>query len=82
MYQNEPNPFTESTVIGFSLPEAGNYTLTIFDVTGKVVKVVTNEGQKGYNQESIDRNDISTGVMYYQLESNDYNATKKMIIIE
>jgi len=82
LYQNEPNPFTESTVIGFSLPEAGNYTLTIFDVTGKVVKVVTNEGQKGYNQESIDRNDISTGVMYYQLESNDYNATKKMIIIE
>jgi hypothetical protein len=82
LYQNEPNPFTESTVIGFSLPEAANYTLTIFDVTGKVVKVVTNDGQKGYNSESIDRKDISSGVMYYQLESNDYTATKKMIIIE
>jgi hypothetical protein len=82
LYQNEPNPFAESTVIGFSLPEAGSYTLTVFDVTGKVVKVVNAEGQKGYNSERLDRNDISSGVMYYQLESGEYTATKKMIIIE
>ena len=82
LYQNEPNPFTEVTVVGFSLPEAADYTLTVFDVTGKVVKVVTGSGQKGYNSETLDRKDIATGVMYYQLESNDYTATKKMIIIE
>jgi hypothetical protein len=82
LLQNEPNPFVEETVIGFNLPEAGNYTLTIFDVTGKVVKVVTAEGQKGYNAETLTRNDISSGVMYYQLESGEYTATKKMIIIE
>jgi hypothetical protein len=82
LYQNEPNPFAESTVIGFNLPEASNYTLTVFDVTGKVVKVISAEGQKGYNSERLDRKDISTGVMYYQLESGEYTATKKMIIIE
>jgi hypothetical protein len=82
LLQNEPNPFVEETVIGFNLPEAANYTLTIFDVTGKVVKVVTAEGQKGYNAETLTRNDISSGVMYYQLESGEYTATKKMIIIE
>jgi hypothetical protein len=82
LLQNEPNPFAETTVIGFNLAEAGNYTLTVFDVTGKVVKVVNGEGQKGYNSERLDRNDISSGVMYYQLESGEYTATKKMIIIE
>jgi hypothetical protein len=82
LFQNEPNPFAESTVIGFNLAEAGNYTLTVFDVTGKVVKVVAGDGQKGYNSERLDRNDISSGVMYYQLESGEYTATKKMIIIE
>ena len=82
LFQNEPNPFAETTVIGFNLAEAGNYTLTVFDVTGKVVKVVTGSGEKGYNSERLDRNDISSGVMYYQLESGEYTATKKMIIIE
>lgn len=82
LFQNEPNPFVEETVIGFNLAEAGNYTLTVFDVTGKVVKVITGEGQKGYNSEELNRSDISSGVMYYQLESGEYTATKKMIIIE
>jgi len=36
--QNEPNPFKESTVIGFTLPEAGKATITVYDVAGKVVK--------------------------------------------
>src|SRR5690606_25570217 len=37
LYQNEPNPFKGSTLIGYTLPEAGNVTLTVFDVTGKVL---------------------------------------------
>ncbi|MCB0644391.1 MAG: hypothetical protein KDC44_22255, partial [Phaeodactylibacter sp.] len=40
LYQNEPNPFTGQTLIGFHLPEAGAVRLQIVDVPGKVLKVL------------------------------------------
>jgi len=83
LYQNEPNPFTESTVIGFDLPQASDYTVTVYDVTGKVAKVYNGSGEAGYNSVSVSKKEISTsGVLYYRLESGDYTATKKMIMIK
>jgi hypothetical protein len=83
LYQNEPNPFKGATVIGYDLPEAGNVTLTVFDVTGKVVYVKEQASVKGYNTIAVSSKDIaSIGVLYYRLDANEYTATKKMIIIE
>ena len=83
LYQNMPNPFAGETVIGFNLPEAGEATFKVLDVQGKVLKQVTNEYAKGYNQISLDAKSLNaTGVLYYQLESADNVATKKMIIID
>ena len=82
--QNTPNPFKSETTIGFTLPEASSATLTITDVTGKVVKVVRGDYAKGYNTVTLKRSDIgvNTGVLSYQLESATHSATKQMIIIE
>jgi hypothetical protein len=83
LYQNVPNPFEGRTVIGFNLPEAGAATMTIYDVTGKVLRVIEGEYAKGYNQLELDRTDLQTaGVVYYQLTSGEYSATKKMIVVE
>ena len=83
LYQNRPNPFKEYTVIGFRLPEATATTLTVYDVTGKVLKAITGEFQKGYNEVTLKKNDLNaTGVLYYQLDSDTYTATRKMVIIE
>ncbi len=83
LYQNRPNPFKETTAIGFRLPETAATTLTVYDVTGKVLKVVTGEFQKGYNEVTMKKNDLNaTGVLYYQLDSDTYTATRKMVIIE
>jgi hypothetical protein len=83
LYQNEPNPFTEVTVIGFDLPTASEYTLTVYDVTGKIAKVYKGSGEAGYNNVTLSKKEISTnGVLYYRLESGDYTATKKMIMIK
>ncbi len=83
LYQNEPNPFSNNTVVGFELPEAGSATLTVLDVTGKVLKVIAGDYVQGYNELELSKSDFgSAGVYYYQLDSGDFTATKKMIIIE
>jgi hypothetical protein len=83
LYQNEPNPFKGNTVVGYDLPEAGNVTLTVFDVTGKVLVVKEQESVRGYNTITVSSKELpSVGVLYYRLDANEYTATKKMIIIE
>ena len=82
LYQNEPNPFSEETMIGFSLPVASEYTLSIMDVTGRVLTVIQDQGAKGMNTVNVNSQKLPAGVLYYQLESNDQTATLKMIIIK
>ena len=80
---NTPNPFNAETVIGFNLPTAGEATFKVMDISGKVLKSVTADYAKGYNQISLNAKELgATGVLHYQLESADNVATKKMIIIE
>ena len=83
LLQNEPNPFNNVTVVGFTLPADGQATLTVYDVTGKVMSRVQGNYNKGYNEIELSKKDMSTsGVLYYQLDSGDYTATKKMIILD
>ncbi|MBK9639877.1 MAG: hypothetical protein IPO72_00940 [Saprospiraceae bacterium] len=50
LYQNEPNPFSKETVVKYRLPEASAVKLTVYDVTGKVVRVYELKGQKRLEQ--------------------------------
>ena len=80
LYQNTPNPFANKTVIGFNLPKAGFATLTISDVSGKVIKRIEGNYEKAYNQVRID-NLTASGVLYYRLETADYSAVRKMVVL-
>jgi hypothetical protein len=83
LYQNQPNPFKGETVIGFNLPEAAQVTITISDVTGKVLKLYRQDGSKGYNHITVKSSELAaTGVVSYTVETGDYTATKKMVIIK
>ncbi|MBK9255733.1 MAG: T9SS type A sorting domain-containing protein [Saprospiraceae bacterium] len=83
VYQNEPNPFKDNTSIGFNLPEAGKVKLTVTDINGREIYTNSNSFGKGYNNFTLNRNDIKyTGVMIYKIESGSYTATKKMIGLE
>ncbi|MEM6321408.1 MAG: T9SS type A sorting domain-containing protein, partial [Bacteroidota bacterium] len=81
--QNTPNPFTGETVIKFNLPQAGNATFKVMDVQGKILLQNNAEFAKGINQIRLNSKQLgATGVLYYQLESADQVATKKMIVLE
>ena len=83
LMQNRPNPFTESTIISFVLPEDGNATLTVFDISGKMLKKVNGNFVAGKNSIELRSEELqTTGVLYYQLESGSFRATKKMILLD
>lgn len=83
LYQNTPNPFTSTTVVGFNLPEASTATLKITDVSGRIVKMVKGDYVKGYNEVRLQRSELpSTGILYYQLDTQSDSATKMMLLMD
>ncbi|MEZ4956440.1 MAG: hypothetical protein R2825_22975 [Saprospiraceae bacterium] len=58
LFQNIPNPFNDETIIGFQLPEAANAFLSVYDVSGKVMKTVGGQFAKGYHEIRIDNADL------------------------
>jgi hypothetical protein len=83
LYQNEPNPFTDYTTIGFRLPEAGQATITLYDVTGKILNVMQGNYDKGYNTVKLTKEDLSvSGMIYYKLQSGQHSAVKHLIVVQ
>jgi hypothetical protein len=81
LYQNEPNPFIDQTLIGFDLPKAMNATITIYDVTGKVVKEIEGDYAMGFNTVRLSRKELLTGSVYfYHLIAGDFTASKKLVL--
>ena len=81
LYQNNPNPFKGVTFVEFELPQAGQGSLTIQDLNGKVIRTFRGSYTEGYNK--IEVKDLKmSGVLYYTLEVGELKDTKKMILIE
>lgn len=81
--QNRPNPFKETTTIGFQLPTAGKAILTILDVQGRVVLQEQRNFSSGNQQWTIESRDLNTkGILYYQLATDNEVLTKKMMLLE
>jgi hypothetical protein len=82
LLQNEPNPFSGSTQIGYILPTNGEVTLKLFDLAGRQLFNQTVNGLKGLNKIAIDEAQIKAkGLVYYQIQFQGYTATKKMLIL-
>lgn len=83
VFQNEPNPFQDKTYVQYILPESGIATLSVYDVTGKLLYTASQQAEKGINTFPISRSELSShGVMIYTIESGSYSASKKMIGLE
>ncbi|MEL6867292.1 MAG: T9SS type A sorting domain-containing protein [Bacteroidota bacterium] len=83
LFQNQPNPFRETTVIAFQLPEASPTTLRIYDAAGRLIYTDRAAYQAGYHEVNIHRSDLpDRGVLYYQLETPQHLAIRKMTLLE
>ncbi len=81
--QNYPNPFNPSTRINYSVPSASFINLKVFDILGNEVALLVNEEKPaGEYQLEFDASELTGGVYFYQLTSNSFVDTKKMILMK
>jgi hypothetical protein len=87
LHQNVPNPFNPATSIGFELPAPADVRLTIYDIQGRVVRLLASgrrapgayeimwDGRNALGQA------VGSGVYLYRLEVDDWQRTRKMLLI-
>ncbi len=81
--QNYPNPFNPSTKIEYSVAQAGQVTLKIFDILGKEVGTLVNENkQPGAYRVSFDASSLPSGVYIYRLNAGPYTESRKMLLLK
>ncbi|MCK5086613.1 MAG: T9SS type A sorting domain-containing protein, partial [Melioribacteraceae bacterium] len=81
--QNFPNPFNPSTVIEYSIPEAGLYSLRIYNILGQEVAVLVNRNlNPGSYTVNFDASSLTSGMYLYKLIGEKVNITKKMILLK
>jgi hypothetical protein len=86
--QNYPNPFNPTTTISLALPVESRVSLKIYNIMGQVVRTLLDEVMPaGYheitwNGTDQNGNQVSSGVYFYKLQSDNFSETKKMIMLK
>ena len=88
LYQNYPNPFNPTTTIKYKITSAGFVSLKIYDLLGREVAVLVNEFKNAgsykinFNgRRTTDNRQLSSGVYFYQLQTDKFVETKKLILL-
>ncbi len=81
--QNYPNPFNPSTQISYSIPEAGNVDLKVYDILGNEITTLVNETKAPGNYVVVfDASSLASGIYIYVLKSNNFVQTRKMLLLK
>ncbi len=85
---NYPNPFNPKTTISFTLKEAGEVDLSVYNLLGQKVKTIKSS-LMGDGRHSIDwkgdddnNNPMPSGIYFYKLKKGSYTKTKKMLLLK
>lgn len=79
--QNYPNPFSESTIISYTLHAPGLVTIRVYDLLGNMVRELISEDQAvGEYSHTVNLASLTAGVYFYQIRSGSEQHTRKMII--
>ncbi len=81
--QNYPNPFNPITTISYYIPRNCKVNISVFDILGNKVKVLLDETQySGEHQVRFDGSNLSSGVYYYLLRTEESVLTNKMLLLK
>jgi hypothetical protein len=88
LLQNFPNPFNPSTTITYSIGERTHVLLSIFNISGELIKTLVDvERESGDNEvtwdgRGEDGNPVASGVYFYRLEAKEFTQAKKMVLLK
>ncbi|MBI2417257.1 MAG: T9SS type A sorting domain-containing protein [Ignavibacteriales bacterium] len=86
LLQNYPNPFNPSSRIIYSLAQAGNVSLKVYDVLGNEVATLTDGWQQAGTHEvvfnSAQHKQLASGVYFYRLQAGVNSVVKKMLLMK
>jgi hypothetical protein len=85
--QNYPNPFNPTTTINFALPQASEWRMMIFGVTGEVVREFNGQSEAGtqsvvWDGRTSGGSQSASGVYFYRLTAGKFTETKKMVLLK
>jgi len=86
--QNYPNPFNPSTEISFALPSKTRVSLNIYNILGREINsLLSEELPAGDHRIAWDGTDsrgrqVSSGIYFYRLKTEDFDESKKMILLK
>ncbi len=81
--QNYPNPFNPSTEIRYGIPEDARVMISIYSITGSLIKTVLDEFQSaGFHTVNYDAGTLSSGTYIYQMTAGTFKQTKKLVILK
>jgi hypothetical protein len=87
LYQNSPNPFNSLTGIRYSIPRECNVSVSIYDISGKLVKNLVDETMNAgvysisWNGNDNDGRNVGQGVYFYILKTTGEKMQKKMLML-
>jgi len=80
---NFPNPFNPVTKIYYNLPIPGNVNIEIYSSTGQMIKELVSEFKyEGNYVTDFDGSNLSSGVYFYKIQTNNFSQTKRMILLK
>lgn len=83
LHQNFPNPFNPTTTIRYSLPDARNVTLTVFNTLGQhIVELVNGTNDAGHHEVRFDGAGLSSGVYFYRLQAGDFVQSRRLMLLK
>ncbi len=84
VFQNEPNPFSESTKINYQVnAPTQEVELTVFDADGRVVYYESQVPNPGENSFTLFKQNLgASGMLYYKVEANSSSVVNRMIILD
>ncbi|MEW5701920.1 MAG: HYR domain-containing protein [Candidatus Zixiibacteriota bacterium] len=87
LLQNYPNPFNAGTVMPFSLKNASDWTLTVYNIVGQSVRSFSGHDGAGIVRVSWDGTSdngaaVSSGIYFYRVTTPEWSASKKMTLVK
>ncbi len=79
---NSPNPFNAQTRISFVLPQAGEASLKVYSIQGKIVNEQLGFKEPGLQSFLFDASQLSSGIYFYEIRSDKQREIKHMLLLK